>query len=145
MPSSGAYFDTSVLVKRYLNEPGSVRARELLRRLSVVSSSLAPVEATSAVRRRVRVGELDERVARAVIRRLADDRSGWELVDIESTVLARAESLAHDVVVTTLDAIHIASALVVVEGMIRKGPFVTADARQRIAAERANLQVVWVE
>ena len=88
---------------------------------------------------------MDERVARAVIRRLADDRSGWELVDIESTVLARAESLAHDVVVTTLDAIHIASALVVVEGMIRKGPFVTADARQRIAAERANLQVVWVE
>jgi predicted nucleic acid-binding protein len=97
------------------------------------------------VRRRVRVGELDEHMARAVIRRLADDRAGGELVDVESTVLARAEWLAHDVAVTTLDAIHIASALVVVEGMVMKGPFVTADARRRIAAERAHLQVVWVE
>ena len=144
MPSSGAYFDTSVLLKRYLNESGSMRARELLRRMSVVSSSLAPVEAASAIRRRVRVGELDERAARAMIRRLADDRVGWELVDVESTVLARAESLVHAVTVTTLDAIHIASALVVVAGMIRRVPFVTADARQRVAAERANLEVVWV-
>jgi hypothetical protein len=28
--------------------------------------------------------------------------------------------------------------------MIRRVPFVTADARQRVAVERANLEVVWV-
>jgi uncharacterized protein len=145
MASAGAYFDTSVLVKRYVNEPGSTRARELLRRLSVVSSALAPIEAISAIRRRLRVGEVDEREARAMIRRLANDRGGWQLINVEPTILARAELLVRDVTLRTLDAIHVASALVVVEGMARRVPFVTADANQRAAAQRFHLEVVWVE
>lgn len=145
MSSAGGYFDTSVLVKRYVNEPGSRRARELLRKLSVVTSALAPIEAASAVQRRARVGELDERAVRAMMRRMADDRGRWELIDLEAAVLARAESLVRDVALATLDAVHIASALLLGEGMGRRVPFVTADARQRTAAERVNLEVVWVE
>ena len=145
MPGRRAYFDTSVLVKRYVNEPGSTRARELLRRLSVVSSALAPIEAISAIRRRLRVGEVDEREARAMIRRLANDRGGWQLINVEPTILARAELLVRDIALRTLDAIHIASALVVVEGMARRVPFVTADATQRAAAQRFHLEVVWVD
>lgn len=145
MPSRGAYFDTSVLVKRYVNEPGSIRARALLRRWSVVSSTLAPVEATAAVRRRLRAGDLVEREARAMIRRLADDRTSWQLIEAEPPILARAERLLQHLVLGTLDAIHIASALVLVESMGRRVPFVTADVRQRAAAEGENLEVVWVE
>ena len=145
MASGGAYFDTSVLVKRYVDEPGSTRARQLLRRLSVVSSALAPIEAISAVRRRLQAGEVDERAARAMIRRLASDRAGWQLIDVEPTILARAESLVRDVTLRTLDAIHVASAFAVVEGMARRVPFVTADPTQRAAAQRFHLEVVWVE
>ena len=145
MASGGAYFDTSVLVKRYVDEPGSTRARQLLRRLSVLSSALAPIEAISAVRRRLRVGEVDERAALVMIRRLAIDRAGWQLIDVEPTILARAESLVRDVTLRTLDAIHVASALAVVEGMARKVPFITADATQRAAAQQLHLEVVWVE
>ena len=145
MASGGAYFDTSVLVKRYVDEPGSTRARQLLRRLSVLSSALAPIEAISAVRRRLRVGEVDERAALAMIRRLASDRAGWQLIDVEPPILARAESLVRDATLRTLDAIHVASALAVVEGMARKVPFITADATQRAAAQQLHLEVVWVE
>ena len=145
MASRGAYFDTSVLVKRYVNEPGSIRARELLRRWPVVSSALAPVEATSAFHRRVLAGQADEREARAMIRRMAEDRASWQLLGVDPAILARAELLVRDVALRTLDAIHVASALMLVEGMARRVPFVTADANQRTAADRANLEVVWVE
>ncbi len=43
-----SYFDTSVLVKRYVDEDGSTRARAGLRRYRVVTSSIAPLEALSA-------------------------------------------------------------------------------------------------
>ena len=80
-----------------------------------------------------------------MIRRMADDRASWQLLGIDPVILARAESLVRDVTLRTLDAIHVASALMLVEGMARRVPFVTADANQRTAADRANLEVVWVE
>ena len=145
MASPGAYFDTSVLVKRYVTEPGSVRARELLRRWPVVSSALAPVEVTSAFHRRVRAGQVDEREVRAMLQRMATDRARWQLLGVAPAILARAESLVRGGALRALDAIHVASALVVVEGMARRVLFVTADGNQRVAAERENLEVVWVE
>src|SRR5262249_1268241 len=47
MAAAPAYSDTSVLLKRYINEPGSVRAREALRRFKLVRSAITPVELTS--------------------------------------------------------------------------------------------------
>ena len=47
-----AYFDTSVLVKRYVREDGSMYARALMRRHRVVSSAVAPLELLSALTRR---------------------------------------------------------------------------------------------
>jgi predicted nucleic acid-binding protein len=144
MAAAPAYFDTSVLLKRYINEPGSVRAREALRRFKLVCSAIAPVEATSMVGRRLRSGELSEPAARAILNRLHDDRAQWELVEVQPAVLDRAENLVFDVGVATLDALHIASALVFASEVGRRVSFVTADARQRAAATRVKLEVVWV-
>lgn len=44
-PRQWAYFDTSVLVKRYVKEVGSLTMRRLLRRFQLLSSSIMPVEA----------------------------------------------------------------------------------------------------
>src|SRR5512145_3203455 len=92
-----AYFDTSALVKRYVNEDGAARARALMRRHRVLCSTIAGLEVVSAVARRRREGLLNERVATAILSRLRDDRASWDLVDVGSPVLARAE----DVVQTT--------------------------------------------
>src|SRR5262249_35165934 len=102
MAAAPAYFDTSVLLKRYINEPGSVRAREALRRFRLVCSAIAPVEATSMVGRRLRSGELSAPAARAILDRLHDDRAQWELVEVQPAVLDRAEGLVFDVGVATL-------------------------------------------
>lgn len=44
MPTRWAYFDTSVLVKRYVRERGTARARSLLRRYRFLSSAVVPLE-----------------------------------------------------------------------------------------------------
>jgi predicted PurR-regulated permease PerM len=77
---------------------------------------------------------------------LADnaDRSYWELVELGSGVLEGAERLILHTPVRTLDALHIASALVLQMESGAPLPFATADARQREAADHAGLKVVWV-
>jgi len=145
VPPPSAYFDTSVVVTRYINEPSSTRARELFRRWRLVCSGIVPVELGSALRRRANLGELSDAALTAALRRIDDDRARWELIEVAPPVLSRAETVALQFGVGALDAIHIASALVFADELGRRLPFVTAEARQREAAARLNLEVVWVE
>jgi hypothetical protein len=144
MAVNPAYFDTSVLIKWYVAEAGSSLARGLLNRYRVLSSAIAPAEAMSALRRRRASNDLDERTVAAILGELRMDRQKWELIALTSLVIARAEVLIQDGTLRTRDALHVASALAVEADTSRRVPFVTADARQREAAERLNLEVVWV-
>ena len=144
MAGEFAYFDTSALVKRYVKEDGSPRARALLRRHRFVSSSIAPVEAISAFSRRRATGDLTERDFVAMLARLREDRAYWDLIEVSSMVLGRAEELVRREALRTLDAVHVASALTFEMAHGVRLPFVTADARQRDAAGRLALAIVWV-
>src|SRR5439155_8404011 len=90
MAVAHAYFDTSVLVKRFVDESGSARARALSRRYRFLSSAIAPAEATSAVSRRRAAGDLSEPDVADILERMARERRTWELVAITSLVLSRA-------------------------------------------------------
>ncbi|HYM91132.1 MAG TPA: type II toxin-antitoxin system VapC family toxin [bacterium] len=146
MAAPWAYMDTSVLLKRYLDESGSAEARRLLRRYRVVSSAIAPVEATSALWQRRAVGDVAETDLQAILKRLAEDRSHWEFVDLTTDVLDRAEHVIRRTGVRTLDAVHLASVLTIHAANVqrRSAPFITGDARQRDAATGLGLQVTWV-
>jgi predicted nucleic acid-binding protein len=145
MAETWAYFDTSVLVKRYLREAGSLRARALLRQYRILSSAIAPVEALSALARRRAMGDLTDRDFVAVVARMKADRAHWELLEVRVPVLDEAEELVQQGALRTLDAIHVASALAVRSALGGRVPFVTADARQRDAARTQRLEVVWLE
>ena len=143
-PASQAYFDTSVLVKRYVEEAGSSDAAPLFRRFHVVSSALAPLELLSALFRRRAAGELAPSHVMSTLTRIRSERGSWRLIQIDTLVLGRAEALVRDHTLRTLDAIHVASALVYGDALGVRLPFVTADARQRDAAGRLALDVVRV-
>jgi predicted nucleic acid-binding protein len=139
-----AYFDASALVKRYVVEPGSTAVRRLLRTHRVVSSALLRLEVVSAVRRRHAEGGLTETQQRRLLRRIEADDVSWELVPAVDEVVeaARRLLLAHRL--RTLDAIHLASASVLIaEGLHL--PFVTADRRQAEAGRVAGLEVIEVD
>lgn len=144
-PVRWAYFDTSVLVKRYVKEEGSATARQLLQRYRFLSSAIVPVEVLSALSRRRTTGELTPRDFLAIRARLHKDRSYWELVEVGAIVLSQAEELVQTVGLRTLDALHVASALTFQAASSLAIPFVTADVRQREAAETLALNLIWVE
>ena len=139
-----AYFDTSVAVKRYVEEDGAREARVVLGRHRLLSSAILPVEALAALGRRREAREVSEADFESILGRLEHDRVHWELVDATRAVLRRAELLAGEQGLRALDALHVASALEFETSTELHVPFVTADRRQREGAERAGLNVVWI-
>lgn len=145
MPAPWAYFDTSVLVRRYIREGGSHRARRLLRQYRFLSSAIAPVEMMSALCRRRTSGDLAERDFSAILSRMRKDRAYWELVEVSPLVLTQAEDLIRKTTLRTLDAIHLASALAFQAASGIAIPFITGDERQREVAGQLELNVVWAK
>ncbi|NGZ94676.1 MAG: hypothetical protein CV089_00835 [Nitrospira sp. WS110] len=144
-PRQWAYFDTSVLVKRYVKEAGSLVTRRLLQRFRFLSSSIMPVEAMSAFSRRRASGDLALRDFLAIRSRLHKDQAYWELVEASEPVLREAEELVEKTDMRTLDAIHLASAIVFQSETGLTIPFITGDTKQRDAARMLGLTVIWVE
>lgn len=139
-----AYFDTSVLVKNYVQEAGSARARALLRAYSFLSSAITPVELISALMRKHYIGELDREDLRRILARIRDDRPYWKLLDVSASVLSQGEEIVQKTRIRTLDAIHLASLAVFRSASGSVSAFITADGRQRDAAIHLGLDVVWV-
>jgi hypothetical protein len=132
---SWAYFDTSALIKRYVDEKGRREVLQLLRRHQCVASQLLSVELRSALRRRVADGSVDARRVPEILKRFAADREFWALIEVTSEVLQAAERLVAAHPLRTLDAIHVASAELFADRLASSElTFVSADARQTAVA-----------
>jgi uncharacterized protein len=137
-----AYFDTSALVKRYIEEAGRRDVLQLLRRHEVVTSAILPVELRSALRRRVSEGALDGERVTQIFKRVATDRGYWTSIEVTREVLNAAEALVATHPVRTLDALHIASAQIFKQRLSMPDLlFVSADQRQTNAASAAGMAV----
>ena len=139
-----AYFDTSALVKRYVREEGSVRVRALLRRKGVLSAAIVTVELASTLSRRAMEGDLSPQDFGAMVSRIREDRAYWHLIELSPLVLTRAEELVQNSILRTLDAIHVAAALVFEEVSSARLQFVTGDSRQAEATRALGLEVIQV-
>ena len=145
MKPAPAYFDSSVLLKRYVREKGTDRALALMYRHVIISAALAPLEMRSALGRLVFDGGLSAKAFHAVLKRIQTDRQKWDLVAISTEILDSAERLTVDLNIRSLDAIHLASAVACQSRLNRALPFVTADSRQLHAARALELETVSVE
>ena len=140
-----AYFDTSALVKRYVDEAGRRQVLQLLRRHECVASAVLPVELRSALRRRVTEGALEAARVPQILKRVAADRAYWTLVEVGTEVLSAAEKLVAVHPLRTLDAIHVASAQVFATGVSESDlMFVSADKRQTEAAAVIGLTARYI-
>jgi predicted nucleic acid-binding protein len=141
-----AYFDTSALIKRYVDEPGRREALRLLRTHDCVISAVLALEVRSALRRRESDGTLRRDDVRDILARLAADRAFWTAVDVSSDVLAAAEALAASHPLRALDAIHVASARLFAARIAPSAfVFVSADARQTAAAAAIGITIKHIE
>lgn len=125
------YLDSSALVKLVLPEPESAALLALLPDWEEhVSSVIASVEVLRAARRASASEEVARRAAQ-VIRSV-------HLVTLDDEVLEVASSLAPPIL-RSLDAIHLASALVLEPDL---GAFVAYDERLAEAARRRGITVL---
>jgi uncharacterized protein len=145
MPTArAAYFDSSVLLKRYIQEYGSGRALSLTQRHLIISAAIAPLEMRSALRRIEVGGGLSAKAFKATLKRIQTEREKWDLVAISAEILESAEHIAIDFNIRSFDAIHLACACACQSRLKHSVPFVTADARQREAAQKLNLEIISV-
>lgn len=136
----GIYVDTSVVLRNVFDEPGQPIAFWTMDDVPR-SSDLVRVEAARALQRRRLDGELDDdtlAAASLVLQELLD-RLG-EIV-LDRHVLDRAAG-AFPSRVRTLDALHLASAVLWREHGEQVSAFLTHDNRQATAARALGFRVV---
>jgi len=142
------FLDTSALAKRYLAERGSSRIRRLLAGTADVfyQTFIAPIEFTSAVYRRFRDAQLTADEAALLLRAYAaHSHEDYLLVPYSDSVMTSAARLLARHPLRTLDAVQLAAALELRDGLpLEELPlcFVASDDRLLDAARQEHLQVV---
>ena len=111
------YFDSALVAKFYLNEPGREGVRRTARQAGiVVTSGIAVAEVSAAFHRKLRVGAVDRRVFRALQGQFAHDTDAglWKLIPPSEALLQQVQSLFvkldKAVFLRSLDALHLVTA-----------------------------------
>lgn len=128
------YVDTSALLKRYVDEPDSDRAVELM---SVDTELVTGRHTVVEVRRNLArvLSPADATAARAAF---GADLASFAIVELDAATCELAATVAEQTGVRTLDALHLGAAQRVGTAM----GFLTFDARQAQAARAIGFSVV---
>jgi predicted nucleic acid-binding protein len=139
------YFDTSALLRLYIDEPNSDSVRDLYSEAGFACTHLiAYVELLAGVAKGQSLGRF---TAERQVRLLADMEIGWrqlEVVEIDEALARRAGQLALRHVLRGFDAVHIAAAERVMAETPRTARFgfVGFDLRMRSTAESLGMDVL---
>lgn len=113
---SGVFLDSSALVKRYADEPGSTVVRSLE---NGVACALARVEVPAAIWRKHRLSELDARGAAVLVEQFewewfGDDDSGprFAVLAVSDTVLEEAARACARHGLRAYDSVQLGAAMV---------------------------------
>ncbi len=107
------YCDTSALIKRYVEEEGTVYVDKLWEECQgVVTSVVAFAEAMSAFSRKLREGILSVKEHSKTVRKFKDDYEHLILVPVDNDLNSVMEGLFNRHHLRGFDAIHLASALI---------------------------------
>ncbi|MCU0533817.1 MAG: type II toxin-antitoxin system VapC family toxin [Hydrococcus sp. Prado102] len=132
---SDYFLDSSALVKRYINETGSIWINNLFDPAlnnEFFIAAIAPVEIVAAITRRSRGGTISPTDATTVCNLFrADLLSTYQIVELTSGLISRAMALAETHALRGYDAVQLAAALEVNALCVANGlptlTFVCAD------------------
>jgi predicted nucleic acid-binding protein len=147
---SDYYLDSSALVKRYVDEPGSTWVRQITEPLSentilLAEISLAEVAAALAAKSRAPGGITQEQRDQALGFFLRDCDEHFILLSVDRLVIDRAVELTQTYRLRGYDAVQLATALVNIQELTTDNlpvpTFVTSDTDLLTAAEAENLPI----
>jgi predicted nucleic acid-binding protein len=136
------YLDTSCLVKLYINETGSDVVRDAVIAAEVVATSLiAYPEARSALARRSRESAVVGRANREILSAFEKDWNKMSRIALTESLADDAGELAGQYSLRGSDAIHLASAVMLMEEGQAPVTFLCADYKLNTAAKSEGLKV----
>ena len=136
------YAETSGVLAWLLGEPDASRVRKALAgATTVVSSDLTLVECDRVLIRAVTLGEIAEATAADRRARLNAVATGWHVLRVNADVVERARHRFPAEPVRTLDALHLASALVARQAVPGLA-MLTLDNRLRASAAALGFAMV---
>lgn len=140
------FFESSALVKLFVAEQGTdsmIRLIETTDDNRKLVSSVAPVEVRSAIRRRVRSGEIDSSDADLALIDLGSEMLRMVEQPVSPTVLELARQVIDRHFLRALDALHLATCLVARDNLRATDVcFVASDIELLKAAKVENLPIL---
>ena len=136
-----AYLDSSVLLRLVLREPEAVPLEELASREGIVSSELLAVECPRTIDRLRLQGSLSTEEASSRSTLIKDWLEAVDLVLLQRAILSRA-SEPFPTPLGTLDALHLATALVWRDRTQQELVMMTHDGGLATAARAFGIQVI---
>jgi predicted nucleic acid-binding protein len=133
------YFDTSALVKRFVEEPGSPVVDGLMAEGPTATASVAFAEVHAGLARKRRARELTEAAYRNAYRQFETEWPAYIRVALRDDVLVLARDLIQRHPLRGFDAIHLASALILKAALVEDVTFVASDERLLTAAQAEHL------
>lgn len=135
------FFDSSAFAKRFVEETGSDEIEKIcFESDSIALSSICFPEIISALNRRLREKNLVKKDYILIKERMIEEFESLEIINVVPEVISKAITLLEKFNLRTLDALHIASAII-----WKAELFVSADKRQTLAAKKAGLKVKLIE
>ncbi len=136
------FTDTSVLLKRYVMEPGSDWFRGELIRYRLVISHLTPIEMTAALGRRYQQGVISRfafyQARRAFMKHY--EAGVYQVIDWQETLFGEAMRLTFRQGLRAYDAVQLAAALLASKSVERsRFTFLTADVALEKVAQAEGL------
>lgn len=138
------YLDSSVVVKRYVQEPGSAWTRQLIgdKANRIFLSAIALAEVSAAIAICVREGKLTQNLGTRAYLEFNKHIASAEylLWPLPLTIMQKAAELAQSYPLKGYDAVQVASAIQVAQAVRRRGRLVTfaSGDRQTLAAAKAE-------
>lgn len=135
------FIDSSALAKRYVREPGSDQIAVRCGEASEISLSVVcSVEIISALNRLRREGKLAPRLYKQLKQEFGCDISEARIIPLDDQVIRLAKHCLEKSPLRTLDAIHVASAIVAKSDL-----FLSSDQQQVRAAMLAGLKTELID
>jgi len=140
------YLDTSALIKRFVNEKGSLLVQSIVQgREAIATAKIAYAEIFAALARKLRENNLSKAHYAVACRQFESDWQAYLRAELEDAILLLARDLIQRHPLRGYDAVHLASALRLKIALGVEITFAAADGRLLKAAEAENLKPLNVE
>lgn len=137
------YWDTSALIKLFVEEPGTAQVTALFDRdPDVVISKMGFAEAHCALARRWREKSFKKRDYQLTVKRWNVLWKNYLVVELSDEVVYECERLVKEYPLRALDAIHLSSAIFFKKNTGLNLSFVCADLKLLEAAEAEGLGII---